>query len=96
MREMNYDSVTDAGRRIARTNERVFGIDRKGQAVDVASLAARLLISLMAGLMAAWTVVFVVPAFSGMLAATAVGFCLVWLVPWLVVTVVVRALETVE
>lgn len=96
MREMNYDSVTDVGRRIARTNERVFGIAGTGQAVDAASLAARLLIFLVAGLTVAWTIVFVVPAFSGMLAATAVGFGILWLVPWLVVTVVVRTLESVE
>lgn len=95
---MNEDSFADAGRRIARTNERVFGLDRSGRATTehIASLAARFLWYLTIGVALAWVVAFVVPAFSGLLAATMVGFGLLWLVPWLVVIGVVQVLEATE
>lgn len=95
---MNDDSVTDAGRRIARTNERVLGTrrDRRRTAKHVASLAARWLAVLVVGVALAWAVAFVVPPFAGILAATVVGFGLLCLVPLAVVTGVVRLLETIE
>jgi hypothetical protein len=92
---MNDDSFVDAGRRIARQNEWSFGASGTREAAEhAASLAARWLLSLTVGLAVAWTVIVAVPAFSGLLAAAVVGYGLLWLVPWLVVTGVVRVLET--
>lgn len=95
---MNDDSFADVGRRIARKNERVFGTrgEVRGAIERVASFAARLLTVLVVGLAVAWTVTVAVPAFSGMFAAAVVGYGLLWAIPWLVVTGVVRVLEATE
>jgi hypothetical protein len=96
MREaMNDDNFADAGRQIVQKNEQTFGASGTREFAEYAApLAARWLLSLTVGLAVAWTVVVAVPAFSGLLVASVVGYGLLWLVPWLVVTGVVRVLKT--
>ncbi|HET7325294.1 MAG TPA: hypothetical protein VFJ06_13285 [Halococcus sp.] len=92
---MNYDSITDARRRIARRNERVRSQRREKTTERIGSLAVRLLAALAVVVAVAWAGMFVASAFGGLLAAV-VGFGMVWLVPWLVITGVVRVLERTE
>lgn len=91
---MNYDAFGSVGRWMARSNERVFGTrDRRIDDSRLAALAARLLAVIVLALAAAWTAVFVVPAFGGAFVAVAVGFVAFWATPFLVVRSVVATLD---
>lgn len=94
--DMNYDSITDVRRRIARKNEQVGSHSGRQTVERAASLAVRLLTVLAVVLAVAWAGAVVVPALGGMFAAAMIGFVALWALPWLVVSGVVRVLETIE
>jgi hypothetical protein len=94
---MNYDGFADAGGRIERSSTDLGGrIPASGSAGPSVTSALRWLARGALALLAVWLVVYGIPAFGGVLAATVVGFVGLWAVPWLVVSGVVRAIEAVE
>lgn len=96
---MNDDSFAGGGRRIARTNGRVFGTRRAGRKTieRVASLAARWLVYLAVGLAVAWAIApMVVPALDGMVVATVAGLGLFLILPFAAIAGIVRVIERIE
>ena len=94
---MNYDSAADVERRITNRNG---GIDTRSglprPTERPASSPVRWLFYLALALAAAWVVIYGVPAFGGLLAATAVGLGVLMAVPWAVITAGVRMAERIE
>lgn len=94
---MNHDSATDVRRRITQKNGGIGGRASVSRSTSRStSSAARWLAYLALALAAAWTVLYAVPAFGGLLAATAIGLGLLMAVPWAVVTAGVRLTERIE
>ncbi|WP_154020004.1 hypothetical protein [Halococcus sediminicola] len=90
---MNYDSSADAGRAVLHRNGRAGARARRGRTAERATmLAAAVLAALTFGFVALWFAVSL-PALAWLFAASVVGFGSLVVVPWLVVTGVVRAIE---
>lgn len=94
---MNHDSATDIRRRITQKNGGIGGRASVLRSTDrPVSSPVRWLAYLALALAAAWTVLYAVPAFGGLLAATAIGLGLLITLPWAVVTAGVRMAERAE
>lgn len=89
-----------AGRRMARTTSIRTGVVEGGESVGVSPTGEKTWVRrsvdyLSVGLLVVWTVGVVLPSASGLL-VTVLGFGVLWTMPFVVVRVVVRVLETVE
>lgn len=94
---MNHDSATDIRRRITQKNGGIGGRASVLRSTDrPVSSPVRWLAYLALALAAAWTVVYAVPAFGGLLVASALGLGAFVAVPWAVISLGVRMAERAE